>query len=86
MIKTHCDRCKEVCTNFAGRLDGSVTHRTQDGEQVGYDAMKPLDLCRVCWEAFRDFMKPAVVALRATESIGDDIVMARADVPMQLLP
>lgn len=70
MQKTFCDRCGTECVHYSGRLYGHITHFTSQGEEVGEDSIKPLDLCKGCTEILCEFG----FKITPTSSGLDDIV------------
>jgi len=54
--KTFCDRCGTECTNFIFHLEGSIRHITNRGENVGYEGMKGLELCRQCTDQAKELL------------------------------
>ena len=50
MRKTYCDGCGAECVNRVIVLQGSIQHHTNRGEQVGWDDLKPVELCQDCFE------------------------------------
>ena len=55
MRRTFCDRCGGECVNTTGHLSGHVEHTTKRGEQVGFDEMPSVDLCKDCTTAVIEF-------------------------------
>lgn len=55
MRRTFCDRCGGECVNTTGHFGGHVEHTTRQGEQVGFDEMPSVDLCRDCTAAVAEF-------------------------------
>jgi len=80
MRKTFCDGCGAECINTTVHLNGAVSHTTNQGEQVGYDDIKPVELCLDC---FAPIQKALGMTVRPQEMDGPvraDYAMAR-DIP-----
>lgn len=67
MQKTVCDRCGAECVNYRARLYGEVQHTTSDGQVVGEEIVKPLDLCKHCTDHVQADLGLAIASLDKTE-------------------
>jgi hypothetical protein len=73
--KIFCDRCGTECINTVAHLNGVVEHKTSQGEQVGMDEIKPVELCKLCFSVLADLLGLIVTPQE----------MDRADVPMRAM-
>jgi hypothetical protein len=60
MRKTFCDRCGEQCVNTIVHLYGTVEHQTNQGEQVGGDDIKQVELCNRCFKLVQELVSLTV--------------------------
>jgi hypothetical protein len=54
--KIFCDRCGSECVNTVAHLHGSVEHQTNRGESLGYDEIKPAELCLSCFGVLKELL------------------------------
>ena len=80
MKKTFCDGCGTECVNSTVHLSGAIIHSTSRGEQVGYDDMRPAELCTGC---FAPIQKALNITVRPQE-MGLDSLARSPDRGMQL--
>src|SRR5690348_14937035 len=55
MRKTFCDRDGRECTSRIGYVHIRVAHQTNQGETVGDDEYKPVELCGECIDELKAF-------------------------------
>jgi len=80
MRKTFCDGCGTECINLTVHLSGALVHTTSQGEQVGYDEMKPVELCKDCFEPIQK-MYGIEIRPQAADGYGPDMARAVAAPP-----
>jgi len=56
MRKTFCDRCEKQCVNTIVHIYGTIEHQTSQGEVVGGDDIKPVELCKTCFDLVYDLL------------------------------
>ncbi len=56
MRRTFCDRCGAQCVNTTVRLHGAIEHSTSAGEQVGYDEIRPVEVCAACYRLVKKLL------------------------------
>lgn len=78
MIKTFCDRCGNECVNFTFNLSGHIVHTTNKSEQVAYDEVRSLQLCRHCTEIMQAEF-PVMVSRSEDYDGGDEMRAAARD-------
>ncbi len=56
MRKTYCDRCGVQCVNTMVHIHGVIQHQTSQGESVGSDEIKPVEICLECYRLVKELL------------------------------
>ena len=66
--KIICDRCGKECVNGHGMLHLAIIHATRDGDHVGEDDFRPLDLCTSCADEIRTELNFVMLRIEKLDS------------------
>lgn len=83
MRKIFCDGCGTECVNLTVHLHGAISHTTSAGEQVGYDDLRPVELCMTCFEPIQERLH-ITVRPQEMDGFGSDGEIAVRPVPPPL--
>jgi len=67
MQKTFCDRCEKQCVNTVVGVQVGTRHQTADGQYLGTDEYKPIELCRDCATLLEGVIPSAFKLIRRDE-------------------
>jgi hypothetical protein len=71
MKKTFCDCCEEQCINTTVLLRIDVIHHTNDGQFVGEDDYKAIEICLNCSNMIKEMMPQAFIISHAKEEMSE---------------
>ena len=67
MQKTFCDRCEKQCVNTVVAVAIATKHQTADGQYLGTDEYKPIEICHDCATLLEGVLPNAFKLIRRDE-------------------
>jgi predicted Fe-S protein YdhL (DUF1289 family) len=70
--RNFCDGCGNELTGYRARLRGEILHSTSDGEYVGEDDIKQVDLCKGCLKRIQEIVSFKISGTSSLEGMSDE--------------